>query len=162
MTAPGLGAGPEFIRTTLPADAVTGAVQTPYPVLLNSAVTEIPADGTAPVDREDGPTPGSRAVAGGGGGYLSNEVAYRSNRLRGELAPLLPGGHLHTPVLTGLPHGSAGLDRPRVRTQRERHRLGGPRGPRTRRRPPLNALSPAGPRRVTVGQPPPRARWRES
>ncbi|WP_109777242.1 pyroglutamyl peptidase [Streptomyces sp. CG 926] len=103
VTAPGLGPGPEFIRTTLPAGAVTDAVQSPYPVLLNSDVTEIPAGGTAPVDRTDGPTPGSRAVAGGGGGYLSNEVAYRSNRLRGELAPRLPGGHLHTPVLTGLP-----------------------------------------------------------
>ncbi len=30
-------------------------------------------------------------------------MAYRSNRLRGDLAPQLPGGHLHTPVLTGLP-----------------------------------------------------------
>ncbi|WP_051781583.1 MULTISPECIES: hypothetical protein [unclassified Streptomyces] len=103
VTAPGLGPGPEFIRTTLPAGAVTAAVQSPYPVLLNSDVTEIPAGGTVPVDRTDGPTPGSRAVAGGGGGYLSNEVAYRSNRLRAELAPRLPGGHLHTPVLTGLP-----------------------------------------------------------
>ncbi|MEV7510087.1 pyroglutamyl peptidase [Streptomyces sp. NPDC091201] len=103
VTAPGMGPGPEFIPTTLPADAVTDAVQSPYPVLLNTAVTEIPAGGTTPVDRADGPTPGSRAVAGGGGGYLSNEVAYRSNRLRGELAPQLPGGHLHTPVLTGLP-----------------------------------------------------------
>ncbi|MFB7467362.1 pyroglutamyl peptidase [Streptomyces sp. NPDC056224] len=112
VTAPGLGAGPEFIRTTLPADAVTGAVQAPYPVLLNSAVTEIPAGGTAPVDREDGPTAGSRAVAGGGGGYLSNEVAYRSNRLRGELAPQLPGGHLHTPVLTGLPADPQALTGP--------------------------------------------------
>nr|WSX53851.1 pyroglutamyl peptidase [Streptomyces sp. NBC_00974] len=103
VTAPGLGPGPEFIPTTLPAEAVTSAVQSPYPVLLNTEVTEIPAGGTVPVDRADGPTPGSRAVAGGGGGYLSNEVAYRSNRLRGELAPRLPGGHLHTPVLTGLP-----------------------------------------------------------
>ncbi|MGW7194353.1 pyroglutamyl peptidase, partial [Streptomyces sp. NPDC054838] len=103
VTAPGLGPGAEFIATTLPAGAVTAAVQAPYPVLLNTEVTEIPAGAAAPVDRPDGPTPGSRAVAGGGGGYLSNEVAYRSNRLRGELAPALPGGHLHTPVLTGLP-----------------------------------------------------------
>ncbi|MET9963704.1 pyroglutamyl peptidase [Streptomyces sp. NPDC006326] len=103
VTAPGLGPGPEFIETTLPAHAVTSAVQTPYPVFLNTEVTEIPAGASGPVDRADGPTPGSRAVAGGGGGYLSNEVAYRSNRLRGELAPRLPGGHLHTPVLTGLP-----------------------------------------------------------
>ncbi|MEU9134051.1 pyroglutamyl peptidase [Kitasatospora sp. NPDC048540] len=103
VDAPGLGPGPEFIATTLPTDAMTHATQTPYPVLLNTEVTEIPAGGSGPVDRADGPTPGSRAVAGGGGGYLSNEVAYRSNRLRLELDPALPGGHLHTPVLTGLP-----------------------------------------------------------
>ncbi|MFJ8475199.1 pyroglutamyl peptidase [Kitasatospora sp. NPDC094011] len=102
VDAPGLAEGPQFIRTTLPTDAMT-AVQQPYPVLLNTPVTEIPAGATAPVVRQDGPTPGSRAVAGGGGGYLSNEVAYRSNRLRLDLNPDLPGGHLHTPVLTGLP-----------------------------------------------------------
>ncbi|MBD0695982.1 pyroglutamyl peptidase [Streptomyces sp. CBMA123] len=102
VDAPGLADGPQFIRTTLPTDAMT-AVQQPYPVLLNTPVTEIPAGATAPVERPDGPTPGSRAVAGGGGGYLSNEVAYRSNRLRLDLDPDLPGGHLHTPVLTGLP-----------------------------------------------------------
>ncbi|MGV9266890.1 pyroglutamyl peptidase [Kitasatospora sp. NPDC003701] len=111
VTAPGLGPGPEFIPTTLPASAMT-AVQQPYPVALNTAVTEIPAGADAPVDREDGPTPGSRAVEGGGGGYLSNEVAYRSNRLRLELAPQLPGGHLHTPVLTGLPASSDQLTGP--------------------------------------------------
>ncbi|MFJ8627945.1 pyroglutamyl peptidase [Kitasatospora sp. NPDC093550] len=102
VDAPGLADGPQFIRTSLPTDAMT-AVQQPYPVLLNTPVTEIPAGATDPVVRPDGPTPGSRAVAGGGGGYLSNEVAYRSNRLRLDLAPGLPGGHLHTPVLTGLP-----------------------------------------------------------
>ncbi|MFJ9456913.1 pyroglutamyl peptidase [Kitasatospora sp. NPDC101447] len=102
VDAPGLAAGPQFVRTTLPTEAMT-AVQQPYPVLLNTPVTEIPAGATDPVVRADGPTPGSRAVAGGGGGYLSNEVAYRSNRLRLDLAPGLPGGHLHTPVLTGLP-----------------------------------------------------------
>ncbi|MFD9355801.1 pyroglutamyl peptidase [Streptomyces sp. NPDC060031] len=108
VTAPGLGPGAEFLRTSLPTDAMT-AVQTPYPVRLNTAVTEIPAGEQDPVDREDGPTPGSRAVAGGGGGYLSNEVAYRSNRLRLEVRPQVPGGHLHTPVLTGLPADQAQL-----------------------------------------------------
>ncbi|MFG3052651.1 pyroglutamyl peptidase [Kitasatospora sp. NPDC048239] len=102
VTAPGLDPGAEFIATSLPTAPMT-TIQQPYPVRLNTNVTEIPAGSTGPVDREDGPTPGSRAVAGGGGGYLSNEVAYRSNRLRLELAPGLPGGHLHTPVLTGLP-----------------------------------------------------------
>ncbi|MGW3230485.1 pyroglutamyl peptidase [Kitasatospora sp. NPDC001095] len=102
VDAPGLAAGPQFVRTTLPTDAMR-AVQQPFPVLLDTFVTEIPAGATDPVFRPDGPTPGSRAVSGGGGGYLSNEVAYRSNRLRTFLAPGLPGGHLHTPVLTGLP-----------------------------------------------------------
>ncbi|MFB6887843.1 pyroglutamyl peptidase [Kitasatospora sp. NPDC056327] len=101
-TAPGLGPGAEFIATSLPTGPMT-AVQQPFPVKLNTTVTEIPAGASAPVDRADGPTPGSRAVNGGGGGYLSNEVAYRTNRLRLEVAPQLPGGHLHTPVLTGLP-----------------------------------------------------------
>lgn len=108
---PGLAVGPEFIATSLPTAAMT-AVQQPYPVLLNTQVTEIPAGGTAPVSREDGPTPGSRSVEGGGGGYLSNEVAYRSNLLRLSLAPHTPGGHLHTPVLTGLPADPAQLTAP--------------------------------------------------
>ncbi|AUG81707.1 hypothetical protein CFP65_7103 [Kitasatospora sp. MMS16-BH015] len=108
---PGLAAGPEFIPTSLPTGAMT-AVQQPYPVLRNTEVTEIPAGGTDPVLREDGPTPGSRSVEGGGGGYLSNEVAYRSNLLRLALAPGTPGGHLHTPVLTGLPADPAQLTGP--------------------------------------------------
>ncbi|MER5637540.1 pyroglutamyl peptidase [Kitasatospora sp. NPDC002227] len=109
VVAPGMGPGAEFIETSLPTAAMTAAVQTPWPVLLNTTVSEIPAGGGATVDRENGPTPGSRAVEGGGGGYLSNEVAYRSNRLRLELRPDLPGGHLHTPVLTGLPADPAQL-----------------------------------------------------
>ncbi|MFG3226815.1 pyroglutamyl peptidase [Kitasatospora sp. NPDC048194] len=111
VDAPGLADGPQFIRTTLPTDAMT-AVQQPYPVELNTPVTEIPEGSSTPVTRDDGPTPGSRAVAGGGGGYLSNEVAYRSNRLRLDLAPDLPGGHLHTPVLTGLPADEAQVTSP--------------------------------------------------
>ncbi|MFD5084625.1 pyroglutamyl peptidase [Kitasatospora sp. NPDC058406] len=111
VTAPGLGPGAEFIATSLPTGPMT-AVQQPYPLKVNTTVTEIPAGASGPVDRTDGPTPGSRAVAGGGGGYLSNEVAYRTNRLRLELAPQLPGGHLHTPVLTGLPEQTEQLTGP--------------------------------------------------
>lgn len=108
---PALAAGPEFIPTSLPTAAMT-TVQQPYPVLLNTQVAEIPVGGTEPVSREDGPTPGSRSVEGGGGGYLSNEVAYRSNLLRLALAPHTPGGHLHTPVLTGLSADPAQLTGP--------------------------------------------------
>lgn len=65
----------------------------------NTSVTEIPAGGTAPVVRPGGPTPGSAARAGGGGDYLSNEIAYRATLLRDRLGLDIPGGHVHTPVL---------------------------------------------------------------
>jgi pyrrolidone-carboxylate peptidase len=97
---PGVGPGPEFVRTTLPHDAMLSADQRPSPVRRNPSVTEIPAGESAPVIRPDGPTPGSIAVAGSGGGYLSNESAYRTTRLRDAIGADLPGGHVHTPVLT--------------------------------------------------------------
>ncbi|MFF5131819.1 pyroglutamyl peptidase [Streptomyces syringium] len=90
---------PQWTSTTLPYDAILAAKTGPYPVYDNTAVTEIPAGGTGPVHRPAGPTPGSTAREGGGGDYLSNEIAYRATLLRDALRPYLPGGHLHTPVL---------------------------------------------------------------
>ena len=40
---------------------------------------------------------GHVSVQGSGGGYLSNEVSYRSIVLRNEMNPVLPVGHIHTP-----------------------------------------------------------------
>jgi hypothetical protein len=37
------------------------------------------------------------SVEGSGGGYLSNEVSYRSLVLRDLYNPKLPVGHIHTP-----------------------------------------------------------------
>ncbi|WP_425579365.1 pyroglutamyl peptidase [Streptomonospora halophila] len=71
----------------------------PFPVYDNTRVTEIPAGETEPVARPDGPTPGSRARAGGGGSYLSNEIAYRNTLLRDATGLDIPAGHVHTPVL---------------------------------------------------------------
>ncbi|MDX2595064.1 MULTISPECIES: pyroglutamyl peptidase [Streptomyces] len=92
---------PQWTSTTLPYAAVTAADTGRFPVYDHTEVTEIPAGGTAPVVRPDGPTPGSAARAGGGGDYLSNEIAYRATLLRDRLGlhDTLPGGHLHTPVL---------------------------------------------------------------
>ncbi|GHF34630.1 hypothetical protein GCM10010218_14750 [Streptomyces mashuensis] len=90
---------PQWTTTSLPYAAITAAATGPFPVHDNTAVTEIPAGGTDPVDREDGPTPGSTARAGGGGDYLSNEIAYRATLLRDAVGLHVPGGHLHTPVL---------------------------------------------------------------
>ncbi|MFI7288544.1 pyroglutamyl peptidase [Streptomyces anulatus] len=94
------GSQPQWTTTTLPYRQLTAAETGRFPVYDNTEVTEIPAGGTQPVTRPDGPTPGSASRAGGGGDYLSNEIAYRATLLRDRLGlPKLPGGHLHTPVL---------------------------------------------------------------
>ncbi|WP_416971855.1 pyroglutamyl peptidase [Streptomyces sp. 4F14] len=92
---------PQWTSTTLPYAAIVAAATGPFPVFDNTSVTEIPAGGTEPVERPDGPTPGSTAREGGGGDYLSNEIAYRATLLRDRLGlrGSLPGGHVHTPVL---------------------------------------------------------------
>jgi pyrrolidone-carboxylate peptidase len=90
---------PQWTLTSLPYGAITAADTGRFPVYDNTSVTEIPAGQSAPVTRPDGPTPGSTARAGGGGDYLSNEIAYRATLLRDRLGLDLPGGHVHTPVL---------------------------------------------------------------
>ncbi|GGQ15385.1 pyroglutamyl peptidase [Streptomyces roseolilacinus] len=91
---------PQWTVTSLPYAAIAAAGTGPFPVYDNTQVTEVPAGGSEPVVRADGPTPGSAARAGGGGDYLSNEIAYRATLLRDRLGlPGLPGGHVHTPVL---------------------------------------------------------------
>lgn len=91
---------PQWTSTTLPYRQLAEADTGRFPVYDNTEVTEIPAGATQPVTRPGGPTPGSTARAGGGGDYLSNEIAYRVTLLRDRLGlSKLPGGHLHTPVL---------------------------------------------------------------
>ncbi|MFJ9906260.1 pyroglutamyl peptidase [Streptomyces sp. NPDC101152] len=92
---------PQWTTTTLPYRQIVAADTGRFPVYDHTEVTEIPAGGTAEVVRPDGPTPGSTARAGGGGNYLSNEIAYRATLLRDRLGlhDTLPGGHVHTPVL---------------------------------------------------------------
>ncbi|MFF2468788.1 pyroglutamyl peptidase [Streptomyces mirabilis] len=92
---------PQWTSTTLPYARIVAAPTGRFPVYDHTSVTEIPAGGTDPVVRPDGPTPGSTARAGGGGDYLSNEIAYRATLLRDRLGlhDSLSGGHVHTPVL---------------------------------------------------------------
>nr|WP_253267800.1 pyroglutamyl peptidase [Streptomyces asoensis] len=92
---------PQWTTTTLPYAAIVAADTGRFPVYDNTSVTEIPAGGAEPVVRPEGPTAGSTARAGGGGNYLSNEIAYRATLLRDRLGlhASLPGGHVHTPVL---------------------------------------------------------------
>ncbi|MCZ1021033.1 pyroglutamyl peptidase [Streptomyces noursei] len=92
---------PQWTTTTLPYQAIATAHTGRFPGYDHTEVTEIPNGSTEPVVRPDGPTPGSTAREGGGGNYLSNEIAYRATLLRDRLGlhDTLPGGHVHTPVL---------------------------------------------------------------
>ncbi|MGH3761723.1 pyroglutamyl peptidase, partial [Actinophytocola sp.] len=103
---------PEFVPTTLPYEQIVAADTGRFPVFDNTTVVEIPAGQTEPVTRPDGPTPGSVARQGGGGDYLSNEIAYRATLLRDAVGADLPGGHLHTPVLEFGPGNTTELTDP--------------------------------------------------
>ncbi|WP_269532372.1 hypothetical protein [Chitinimonas sp. BJYL2] len=88
--------GPEFVEFSLPVAAMQRA-QGPYAIHDNRWVRVVPdtrfaAGGLATLK-------GKTAVEGGGGGYLSNEIAYRSARLRDALGIQLPLGHIHTPAI---------------------------------------------------------------
>lgn len=93
--------GPEFLEFTLPANAMT-AVRGEFSVRDNTKVT------TLEKGELDAPSlrflEGQTAVRGSGGGYLSNEIAYRSllvNARKFGSADRLPMGHIHTPRLVG-------------------------------------------------------------
>jgi hypothetical protein len=97
---------PQWSDSSLDHPSIIGETGgAPFPVVDNTQVTEIPAGGTAPVVRPDGPTPGSEARAGGGGDYLSNEIAYRNTLLRDATGLDIPAGHVHTPILHFGPGG---------------------------------------------------------
>jgi pyrrolidone-carboxylate peptidase len=93
--------GPEFLQFTLPVGAMLTA-SGEFPVRDNRMV--------ATLERGDLEAPnlqaleGQTAVRGSGGGYLSNEIAYRTllanERIHGS-ANRIPMGHIHTPQLTG-------------------------------------------------------------
>jgi len=86
-------AGPEFVEFSLPVTAMQKAIgdykindnhkittmeKTFEPVVLSELAQEI-------------------SVQGSGGGYLSNEISYRSILLRNKYNSQLPVGHIHTP-----------------------------------------------------------------
>lgn len=90
-------AGPEFVEFSLPVARML-RVQRPFPVTDNGEVTTkagvIRARSLADLRYHT-------AVSGSGGGYLSNEISYRSLLLRDALRPSLPVGHIHTPRVQG-------------------------------------------------------------
>jgi len=127
---------PQWTESTLPREAmVADTAGKPFAVNDRRSVTELPGDTPAteprlgcPADsalnegtqREDGPSEGSVARAGGGGDYLSNEIAYRATLLRDALGLTdLPGGHVHTPVLEGVQKTESEISNPEFVSNRQ-------------------------------------------
>jgi pyrrolidone-carboxylate peptidase len=94
--------GPEFLEFTLPAAAMA-AVEGPYAVRDNRLV-RTREHGERVIRRLEA-LAGDTAVAGSGGGYLSNEIAYRTLLLNRRLGANVPMGHVHTPRLEGFDAG---------------------------------------------------------
>lgn len=82
-----LGKGDEFLESSLPRKEMSGR-------------EEIPAES------ERVETPDKKAAAGSGGGFLSNEIFYRTALLRADEKSAVPVGHLHVPYQPA-PTGSA-------------------------------------------------------
>lgn len=90
--------GEEFVLFSLPV-AKMQQVQGPYKVIDNHKVTSI-GKSLKPIVIEPqilSELTDHIAVSGSGGGYLSNEISYRSIRLKDQLNSTIPTGHIHTP-----------------------------------------------------------------
>jgi len=90
--------GPEFVEFSLPAAAMT-AVAEPWQVRDNRNVTTLEQGAAAPAMLSE--LDDLTAVSGSGGGYLSNEMSYRTVRLNQKLGSGVAIGHLHTPRVQG-------------------------------------------------------------
>ena len=89
--------GSEFVEFSLPVEAMKRAVGR-FAINDNHNVTTTSGklhDQQAPKYLRE--LRQQISVQGSGGGYLSNEISYRSIRLRDLHNPVLPVGHIHTP-----------------------------------------------------------------
>ncbi len=90
--------GPEFVQFSLPVEQMQ-AVKGRWTVKDNRQVRSLSrgqftASSLAELQNEI-------SVEGSGGGYLSNEISYRSILLRDQFNLNLPVGHIHTPRVKG-------------------------------------------------------------
>ena len=98
--------GPEFVEFSLPVERAIH-VSGRYRVTDNRRVRTL-QDGWIEARSLD-QLADKVAVDGSGGGFLSNEIAYRVARLRDAHAPGLPVGHVHTPRVLGAPASLHGI-----------------------------------------------------
>lgn len=106
---PNIGPGDEFLTTNMlqgskqqrtPAlEAMQQRLGRKDPLTGEREVEEILPGQTVSTRSKGGPTPGSTAVEGSGGGFLSNEIFYRTSLLRSQTGAATQVIHLHTPLL---------------------------------------------------------------
>ena len=97
--------GPEFLEFSLPVKAMQ-KVQSPFKVNDNHKVSTLETkSGVASENTFEAASlnelKSATSVQGSGGGYLSNEISYRSLLLREKYSPVMPVGHIHTPRFRG-------------------------------------------------------------
>ncbi len=90
-------AGPEFNQFSLPAEAMVQA-EGAFKIIDNHQVTTTQKTYKPETLSE---LRDAISVQGSGGGYLSNEISYRSLLLRDKYQAKLPVGHIHTPRFNG-------------------------------------------------------------
>jgi len=89
--------GDEFVEFSLPAKKMQQA-NGAYKINLNTQVTTLIAGKTKTFKANSlAAIKDQISVQGSGGGYLSNEISYRTILLKNQYAPMLPVGHIHTP-----------------------------------------------------------------
>ncbi|WP_206485617.1 hypothetical protein [Thalassotalea sp. G2M2-11] len=90
--------GPEFVEFSLPVSMMS-KIQQPFNVNDNRLVETLGQAKFAATDLAQ--IENKISVSGSGGGYLSNEISYRSIVMREKFNPMLPVGHIHTPSFKG-------------------------------------------------------------
>ena len=90
--------GPEFVEFSLPVDAMT-SVQKPFRVNDNREVTTLETGTFNATSLAE--LSAQTSVSGSGGGYLSNEISYRTVRLVRSVKSPIAVGHIHTPRING-------------------------------------------------------------
>lgn len=89
--------GPEFVQFSLPVGQMQLA-KGQYEINDNHFVETLSKGEHYPDKLSE--LADQTAVQGSGGGYLSNEISYRSILLRNAYAPVMPVGHIHTPRIS--------------------------------------------------------------
>ena len=91
--------GPEFVEFSLPVHAMKKATGK-FEVIDNHQITTLEQGQFNAKSLKE--LSSQTSVEGAGGGYLSNEISYRSILLRNAHNPILPVGHIHTPRISGV------------------------------------------------------------